>query len=181
MKKQQRNKSDFCRKFECDKAQFYESLFVLEKRSSKITEERANQIEKEYLLEWAKKAQEEDIIPSHEEYVEWKSYWNSMNTEEKAKIRRFVKHTSLYNFREILGLEEKPKTKFIDKDYIDNLANKFGSKEAAIAYLAGIRHATFNMGDDEKEILQKVLNEPKGSLPREERLIGVINKILEED
>ena len=167
------------REFEVERQKLYEGFDNIS-RLGLESDEKLEEMEKKFQEDWAKNAQEQGALPNHEEYVEWKKFRDGKDPKEVAKIKRFVKNYPLYYFREILGLEEDDKkAKFFDEDFVSTLEKNFGSREIAIAYLAGIKHACLYAKNDQ-EVLENILERPRRSIAKEERIIRSLNSILEE-
>ena len=155
---------------------FHESLNELSRLNIKSDDE-LDELFDEFFKKEALTAKEENLIPSHEEYVEWKEWWSKMDHKEKMKAEKMVYLTPFCKMRETLGLESGNTKKFIDTEMIDELEKKFGSREAALAYLNGLRHAASICGNPQAimEALDRFNQKPL----QEERTRRSINHLLE--
>lgn len=124
----------------------------------------------------AQEAKSEGLIPTHEEWENYKK-WRESFSEEKEfiRVRNFILQEEFMNFREALGLEDD-KVKFVDKEYIDELEKTFGSREAALGYLEGIRHAA--VATNNPNLVKEALGMKKKTLS-EERVRRLLNFQIE--
>lgn len=141
------------------------------------TDDELDELWDEFFKKESLNAKEAGLIPSHEEYVEWKEWWSNLDHKERMKVEKMVYLTPFCKMRETLGLESGLQKKFIDTETIDDLEKKFGSREAALAYLNGLRHAASICGNPQAivEALGKFNQKPL----KEERTRRSINHLLE--
>ena len=157
---------------------FHDSLDELSRLDVK-TDDELDGLWDEFFKKEALTAKEAGLIPSHEEYMEWKRWWSEMDHKEKLKAEKMVYLTPFCKMREVLDLESSGNKKFIDTAMIDELEKCFGSREAALAYLNGLRHAANVCGNPKAivEALEKFNQKPLS----EERTRRSINHLLENE
>ena len=148
---------------------------------------RRRALDDEFKLQWAKKAQERGYIPPHDLYVEWDQLLNlSDDGKESAKkirrIRKYAKIEELFEFREILGLEDisSPEERYFEKE---KLKEKMGSDEAAYGYILGIWKTVKRIENEEerKRILESLVKNgvPAFNERKFDHLIRKLNSNLE--
>ena len=155
---------------------FHESLNELSRLNIKSDDE-LDELFDEFFKKEAQIAREENLIPSHEEYMEWKNWWSGLDHKEKMRAEKMVYLTPFCKMRETLGLESGNTKKFIDTEMIDGLEKSLGSREAALAYLNGLRHAASVCSNPQAimEALERFNQKPL----TEERTRRSINHLLE--
>lgn len=157
---------------------FHDSLDELSRLDIK-TDDELDELFDEFIKKEAQNAKEAGLIPSHEEYMEWKKWWSSLDHKEKMKVEKMVYLTPFCKMRETLGLESGNTKKFIDTEMINELEKSFGSREVALAYLNGLRHAAKAANNPKiiVEALEKFNQKPLS----EERTRRSINHLLENE
>lgn len=133
----------------------------------------------EFFKKEAANAKEAGLIPSHEEYMEWKSWWENMDHKEKMRTEKMVYLTPFCKMREVLNLESGNTKKFVDTEMIDDLEKSLGSREAALAYLNGLRHAA--KAANNPKIIVEALEKFNQKPLNEERTRRSINHLLENE
>lgn len=141
------------------------------------TDDELDELYDEFFKKEALTAKEAGLIPSHEEYMEWKNWWSNLDHKERFKAEKMVYLTPFCKMRETLNLESGNVKKFIDTEMIDELEKSFGSREAALAYLNGLRHAAKAANNPKiiVEVLEKFNQKPLS----EERTRRSINHLIE--
>jgi NAD-dependent SIR2 family protein deacetylase len=157
---------------------FHDSLNELSRLNVKNDDE-LDELFDEFFLKEAKIAKEENLIPSHEEYVEWKEWWSKLDHKERMKVEKMVYLTPFCKMREVLDLESGNTKKFIDTEMIDDLEKSLGSREAALAYLNGLRHAA--KAANNPKIIVEALEKFNQKPLNEERTRRSINHLLENE
>lgn len=144
------------------------------------TDDELDELWDEFFKKESLTAKEAGLIPSHEEYMEWKNWWENMDHKEKMRTEKMVYLTPFCKMREVLNLESETQKRFIDTEVIDELEKGFGSREAALAYLNGLRHAA-KLSDNPEKLIQDVLTKfrVKPLNGKEERIRRSINALID--
>lgn len=157
---------------------FHDSLDELSRLDIK-TDDELDELFDEFIKKEAQNAKEAGLIPSHEEYMEWKKWWSNLDHKERLRVEKMVYMTPFCKMREVLNLESGNAKKFVDTEMIDDLEKSLGSREAALAYLNGLRHAAKAANNPKiiVEALEKFNQKPLS----EERTRRSINHLLENE
>jgi hypothetical protein len=167
-------------------AEYRIALINFRKGNQEIEDkDRRRELDDEFKLQWAEKAQEKGYIPPHDMYVEWDQLLTNLSYDKESakkirKIRKFAKIEELFEFREILGKEDiSPSLKYFEKE---KLQEKAGSDEAMYGYILGIWRAVKRIENEEerKKILRDLAKKGSFQAFNEKKMDHLIRKLNSE-
>lgn len=150
-----------------------------------LSEDESSEKYDEWFLKEAELHRDKSWFPSHEKYVKWIQWYTGISStpiEKRREAEEMVYITPFCRMREVLGLEGvKNNDKFyLDDEIIKELEEGFGSREAALAYLNGLRHAA-KLSDNPEKVIQEVLTKfkVKPVNGKEERIKRSMNALID--